>query len=262
MNLSFNHIGNHGHLGNQMFQYAFLLGMSIKHNRPFKIPPAEIYGKHYYTELRSNIDDAFNIVADREITNYPTMTERFFEFDEELFNNPPEQDINFIGYFQTEKWFAHCKDEVRKAFTFKDKYSEVAREMRAALSGEVICVHVRRTDYVNNGNHEVVGLDYYEQALKLVPQDCKVIVFTDDPEWAKVQPLFPDDRFYVSETNCPYTDMALMSLCDYHIIANSSFSWWGVWLSNSKKVVCPKTWFGPNLNHNTKDIYCEGWVKL
>ena len=262
MTFSFNHLGNHGHLGNQMFQYSFLIGMSIKHNRPLKIPPAEIYGKHYYTELRSNIDAAFNIKADREITKYPTMNQRFFEFDEELFNNPPKQNINFIGYFQTEKWFAHCKDQIRTEFTFKDKYMEVAEEMRKALSGEVISLHVRRTDYVDNRNHEVVGLEYYEEALKLVPQDCKVIIFTDDVEWAKVQPLFPDDRFYVSETDCPYTDMALMSLCDYHILANSSFSWWGAWLSNSKKVICPKTWFGPDLSHNTKDVYCEGWIRI
>jgi len=259
MTFSFNHLGNHGHLGNQMFQYAFLVGMSVKHGRPFCIPHESVFGKYYYQELRSNIYDAFDIRPIKGISRFPTVQERFFEFDSELFENPPEGDVNFLGFYQSEKWFAHCKEEIRRHFTFKPEYREVAVEMRKALSGEVISLHVRRTDYVNNGNHDCVGLDYYEKALKEVPDNLKVIIFTDDAEWAKVQPLFPDDRFFVSETNCAYTDMALMSLCDYHIIANSSYSWWGCWLGNSKKVVAPNPWFGPNLNHNTKDIYCDDW---
>lgn len=243
-----------------MFQYAMIVGMSVKHNRPFCIPHEDVFGKHYYIPLRSNIYDAFNINPTKGISSFPTITQRFFEFDEELFNNPPTQNVNFVGYFQTEKWFAHCKPTIRQEFTFKDQYSTLAEEMRRQISGEVISLHVRRTDYVNNKNHECVGLDYYEKALKEVPDNLKVIIFTDDAEWVKSQPLFPDERFFVSEINCPYTDMSLMSKCDYHIITNSSYSWWGAWLSSSKKVVAPRPWFGPNLNHNTKDIYCDGWT--
>jgi len=262
MTFSFNHIGNHGHLGNQMFQYAVLVGMGKKHNRQFCIPHPDVFGKHYYTELRSNIYDAFNINCPRGISRFPTVQERFFQFDEEFYNNPPAEDINLFGYYQSEKWFANAKDEVRAAFTFREEYLDLAKTMREQLSGEVIALHVRRTDYVNNVNHDSVTLEYYEQALAELPTEPKVIIFTDDPEWAKAQKLFPDDRFFVSETDCPYTDMALMSLCDYHIIANSSYSWWGAWLSNSKKVIAPKKWFGPALNHDTKDIYCEGWTVL
>ena len=57
--------------------------------------------------------------------------------------------------------------------------------------------------------------------------------------------------------------MCLMSLCKSHIIANSSFSWWGAWLSNSRDVVAPSTWFGPNNAHlDTKDLYCKGWTLI
>ena len=262
MTFSFNHLGNHGHLGNQMFQYAFLLGMSAKHNRPFCIPHEAVFGKHYYQKLRSNIYDAFDIDPVRGISSFPTLPEKHFHFDEDLFENPPAHDTNFVGFYQSEKWFAHVPDLIRKEFTFKSHYREVAEEMRKHLSGDIISLHIRRTDYINNANHDTITMEYYEEALKHVPDNCKVIIFTDDPEWAKVQPLFPDDRFFVSETDCPYTDMCLMSLCDYHILANSSFSWWGAWLANSKKVICTKNWFGPGLNHDTKDIYCEGWVKL
>lgn len=262
MTFSFNHLGNHGHLGNQMFQYAFLIGMAAKHNRKYCIPHENVFGKHYYQELRSNIYDAFDINPAKGISSFPTLPEAQFHFDENLFERPPVRDTNFVGFYQSEKWFAHASDLVRKEFTFKSKYMDVAKEMRKHLSGDIISLHIRRTDYINNANHDTITMEYYEEALKLVPSDCKVIIFTDEPEWAKAQPLFPDDRFFVSETNCPYTDMSLMTLCDYHILANSSYSWWGAWLSNSKKVVCTKTWFGHGLNHDTKDIYCEGWVKI
>ena len=53
-----------------------------------------------------------------------------------------------------------------------------------------------------------------------------------------------------------------MSLCSYAIIENSSFSWWGSWLANSKKTVAPKNWFGMPLSHDTKDLYRQGWIVI
>lgn len=264
MTFSFNHMGNLGHLGNQMFQYAAIVGMSKKHNRKFCIPHKSTFGKAYYTQLRSNIYDAFDIQAHGYgVSRFATVNEEHFHFDERLFNRPPTRDTNLYGFFQSEKWFAHCKTDIRHAFTFKDEYNGLAEEMRAQLSGEIIALHVRRTDYLTDPNHKALGLDYYERALAEMPSECKVVIFTDDPEWAKVQELFPDERCFVSETDCPYTDMALMSKCDYHIIGNSTFSWWGAWLSSSKKVVAPKDWFGAPLGGNDlSDLYCDGWIVL
>ena len=257
-------MGNLGHLGNQMFQYAAILGMSKKYGRPFCIPHRNSFGKFFYTELRSNIFDAFDIGAHGfGISRYATVEEAHFHFDEKLFNNPPTRDCNLYGFFQSDKWFAHCKEDVKQAFTFKPEYEEVATEMRKQLTGEIVAIHVRRTDYLTNPNHKELGLDYYERALAEMPEDARGIVFTDDPEWAKVQELFPDDRFFVSETDCPYTDMALMAKCDYHIIGNSTFSWWGAWLADSKKVIAPKDWFGAPLGGNDlSDLYCDDWTVL
>jgi hypothetical protein len=263
MTISFNYLGNLGHLGNQMFQYAALIGLSKKYNRPFCIPHEKTFGGAFYTELRSSIYEAFPIAPIKGLSRFPTVDEGQFHFNQNLFNNFPTQDINLHGFFQSDKWFSHAEDEVRDAFTFKPEYMEVAQEMRSQLSGDIVAIHVRRTDYLTNPNHEALGLDYYARALGEVPNDCTVIIFTDDPEWAKEQELFPDDRFFVSETNCPYTDMALMSLCDYHIIGNSTFSWWGAWLSESKQVIAPKDWFGAPLGgNNLTDLYCDGWKVL
>jgi len=264
MTFSFNHMGNLGHLGNQMFQYAAILGLSIKHGRKFCVPHRSTFGTAYYTELRSSIYEAFDVQANGYgISRFPTVNEKTFHFDEDLFNNPPGPECNLYGFFQSEKWFAHCKDTIREAFTFKSEYREVAEEMRKQLTGEIIAIHVRRTDYLTNPNHEALGLDYYGRALEALPETARGIIFTDDPEWAKEQELFPDERFFVSETDCAYTDMCLMSLCDYHIIGNSTFSWWGAWLSDSKKVIAPKDWFGAPLEANDlSDLYCESWTVL
>jgi hypothetical protein len=127
-----------------------------------------------------------------------------------------------------------------------------------------LSLHIRRGDFlVNSANHHNLGLDYYEKALAEFPMEVPVLIFSDDPEWCSNQELFADDRFLVAEGNSPYVDMCLMSLCEGHIIANSSFSWWGAWLANSKYVVAPSKWFGPNNAHlDIKDLYLENWVVL
>ncbi|BCV08022.1 MAG: hypothetical protein CM15mL4_0670 [uncultured marine virus] len=68
--------------------------------------------------------------------------------------------------------------------------------------------------------------------------NATVLIFSDDPAWCKEHELFSDDRFLVSDNDDQYIDLCLMTMCEKHIIANSSFSWWGAWLSNSDKISC------------------------
>ena len=127
---------------------------------------------------------------------------------------------------------------------------------------DVISLHVRRGDYVTNPNHPTQNMDYYENALSYFGNES-VIIFSDDPEWCKSQDLFSSDRFSISENNTTEFDLCLMSMCKYHIIANSSFSWWGAWLAKSKKVIAPSNWFGGSCsNKSPKDMYCDGWIVL
>lgn len=259
--ISFNHLGNHGHLGNQMFQYAAIKGLSLKHKRNFIIPPKEVFGKHYYTTLKSNIDDCFLIDSERGITNFPTIEEKQFNFDKDFFENFPSYDVNILGFFQTEKYFQHIKEEIKNDFSFKPEYFDVSSEVRSNFGKEVAFLHIRRCDYVNNLNHNSPELSYYQKALNQIPEDCEVLIFSDEPQWCKSHKLFSSDRFLISETNDPYIDLCLMTMCQYAIIACSSYSWWGAYLSNAKKVFAPSSWFGPNNLHlNTKDIYIGNWI--
>ena len=94
--------------------------------------------------------------------------------------------------------------------------------------------------------------------------DREVIIFSDDPKWCLNQELFSDDRFSVSEIGDTYIDLCLMTLCSDHIIANSSFSWWGAWLADNTKVIAPSGWFfGSNNEHlNVEDVIPKRWETI
>ena len=114
--------------------------------------------------------------------------------------------------------------------------------------------------------HPPVEAKWYAEALRLAGSGHPVVI-SDDPKWCRKQlPRhgFPEVATWISGNDAA-TDMCLMSLCDHHVIANSSFSWWGAWLnaSTDKKVVHPSRWFGPGLaDRDTRDVPCQGWIAL
>lgn len=265
MAISFNSLGNFGRIGNQMFQLASLLGIAANSNLDIIIPPKELFGAN---DLKVKLSDnnIFNTFRLQNfnigITNFHTLEERFFHFDDELFNNCPDN-INLNGYYQSEKYFKKVEHEVRRIFTFIDSIQDPCeKQFRSSFNTDVISLHVRRGDYLNYSHHPIQSNSYYENALKHLDDSLPVMVFSDDIEWCKEQKLFSSDRFIISTDNSTGTDLCLMSLCSYHIIANSSFSWWGAWLAKSKKVIAPSPWFGLPLTHDTKDLYLENWIVL
>ena len=178
-----------------------------------------------------------------------------------LFNQCPN-DISIMGYVQSEKYFSHIAESIREDFTFRSHILSPCLEMMDGV-GDAISLHVRRTDYTTNPNHTALSVKYYEKALKEFPEDTTVIIFTDDVKWCQNQELFAPDRFMIAENNPNSVDMCLMSLCKGHIIANSSFSWWGAWLAKSKKVIAPSVWFGPeNADKSTKDLIPMRWTVI
>ena len=263
MVIAFNHIGKLGQLGNQMFQYAATKGIASKLNVPFMIPDhREIFDDgigNIYTIL---LYDVFNLDGQRgtlQTQNY--IQEGDFHFQKRFFNLP-KNDASLYGFFQSCKYFKHIEDDIRKDFTFHYDIFIACKELRETVDNP-IALHIRRGDYVGKQDyHPVQPMSYYEQALKKFDIDRNVIIFSDDTKWCKEQELFESDRFIVAEDNDQFHDLCLMSMCDDFIIANSSFSWWGAWLGNRGKVVAPKQWFGKGLNHDTKDLYCDGWILL
>jgi hypothetical protein len=263
--LSFNYLGNLGRLSNQMFQYASLKGIASHRGYEFCIPPKEGFGKEdLFVNKDLNLYDIFNIENKNNIqlTQNQIVQERMHTFDEELFNTCSDN-IDLFGYFQTEKYFKHIEKEIRRDFSFNLELYENCKSFIDSLNSEIISIHIRRSDYLVNPSHPVQSLEYYKKALEQLPLDIPVLIFSDDYKWCSSQKEFSDDRFMISENSSVDADLCMMSMCNYHIIANSSFSWWGAWLASSQKIIAPKNWFdGQCIDKDVKDMEFANWSWL
>jgi hypothetical protein len=266
-------IGYNGRFGNQIFQFASTIGIARKLNYNVAFPKSNIIngilqtnadGKNFTARLDIincfDIDDKF-FVDNIEIKN--NINEKFFHFDDDLFKITDNTNID--GYLQSEKYFKHCDVEIKEILKIKEPFIEIANEIIPKKDKELVAIHVRRADYLYlDGYHSLNGVEYVNSAIKLFEDKDKYhfMVCSDDTKWC--DSVWGDnDDFTVMKTNSPYVDFTLMSLCDHHIISNSSFSWWSSYLSKNKnkKVVAPKNWFGEKmLVTNLKDLYRDEMI--
>jgi hypothetical protein len=134
-------------------------------------------------------------------------------------------------YCQDEKWFNSSAEQIKQIFRQGNPYEPIDK----------VAIHVRRGDYLkpphNSFHTDLTSTDYYEKAIEQFPDD-KFLVFSDDIEWCKTR--LNGSRFSYSEGHGEIDDLNLMMQCKGHIVANSSYSWWGAYLSDQKKVICPQ----------------------
>lgn len=252
-----------GGVGNYMFQIAVAYAYGKRFNKHVGFNCSESIGQHQHV---TTYDD--NIFKDIKLYHVPTGSRRQIDehgFHYQEFTDIPGANILLQGYFQSEKYFKDCEEDIRREFMSYD--IDVSDEVKELLDNENTCsIHVRRGDYLKfPDHHPTQSMNYYMKAIKKMPKDSVFLIFSDDIEWCKQN--FPDmpEKFRFIEGNKDYEDLYLMSHCKNNIICNSTFSWWGAWLNGNsdKTVVAPSKWFGPALSGNdTNDLYCEGWVKI
>ena len=263
-------LGKNGRLGNQMFQYATLLSLSKYHGVEAGIPENkgnvdDDYGYAHIYDAFENLSATLVTSADMSSAKYEYNAKEGidFNFDPSLFSTRDDCRIN--GYFQSELYFSMIRDDLKKEFKFSDEIigwcKNKLQDLRPNADSTMCAVHFRRGDYSGLGNvHTNLGSDYYNPAISWMTDnlpDCRFIAFSDDIQWCKDN--LPEG-FLFAETPGMFYDMCMMSMCDSHIIANSSFSWWGAWLSDcTKQVIAPRKWFGPDGPKSWDTIYCNGW---
>lgn len=259
--IGYNHLGKNGRLANQMFQYAATKGIAAKNGYEFIIPESGFENEWSDHQLFA----AFKLTSLKntgfiEGNYYKEPDNHSHIYLEDFVNNCPDN-VSLYGYFQTEKYFKHIENEIREDFTFHDSILNPCKD--AFDFDSVVSLHVRRSDYLkpqHSAHHGLCTIEYYEAALDLFDSNLPVLIFSDDIEWCKQQDIFKPERFFVSETKNNFMDLCLMTMCTHHIIANSSFSWWGAWLANSNNVVAPQKWYGPAGSHlSTQDLYLPHW---
>ena len=269
-------------LGNQMFQYAIyrklqLLGKEVKadlhyylvHPEHFQLP---IFG----IELKAATEKECQIERDEYRTFMDRLRRKIFGKRQNIVSEITSASYDFNprvfqlkrgyidGYWQSEKYFEDIEDELRKTFTFPAlndaKNENIVQKIKSTIS---ISIHVRRGDYL--GGFPIMGMDYYIPAMQYFiekyPQ-AHFYVFSNDVDWCRKN-LLGDNIDFVDWNmgDKSFIDMYLMSQCQHHIIANSSFSWWAAWLNTNpqKEVIAPRTWF---FHAATPDIHCKGWIAM
>lgn len=249
-----------GGLGNQMFQISTAVALAQRNNDIAVFDPSSHYlplqGRKCEI-YRESIFRNINFSKIESVSNF--YREPRCSYSEILYI----KNMMLHGYFQSEKYFIDFRDGIIDLFAPSEKINKYIDEKYGKILQEnsMTSVHIRRGDYLKFSNtHPLCTREYYTSCFKSLPADTSYFIFSDDPDWCANN--FKSSKFHVIHGEEDYIDLYLMSKCDNHIIANSSFSWWGAWLNNSKgkKVFAPKRWFGPS-GPPQNDIIPETWAQ-
>ena len=267
MYVTFSRLNHYGRLGNQLFQIAATIGTARENHVPFRFPP---WG--YSSCMAVSLPQAMDPIPVECVYKEP-------EFSYAPIRIQAATDLR--GYFQSEKYFANCREEILRYFTPGHRLADEIDRLREAyfhgIPREKTCsLSVRRGDYVNNRFHfDLSKTEYYLDALRLFGEEYFFLVFSDDIDWCKEffsRPAFRGFTFIFVAPTRDIADLFLLSRCGNHILANSTFCWWGAWLNPSpdKRVVAPQAWFDGEFTnrdrpfrqggfHNTCDLIPESW---
>lgn len=240
-----------GRMGNNMFMIANAFAKAVEYNKQ-----VVVYKQHV---LQGDYDYSKNIFRKVDFTD---------EYDDNRNYNPlvPSDDKHsmYVGYYQSEEYFEKYSELIK--FLFEPTYDFIKEiyQKLPFLNEEVTVISVRKGyDYLgNSGYHPTISLEYIYEALKYIPDNQHYLIMSDNIEWCKENIKLENSSF--CEGFLPHEQMWIMSLCHHYVISNSSFSWWGAYLSRNvdKVVVAPETWFGPDFRGTWNNMYCKGWIVM
>ncbi len=281
----------YGGLGNQLFQYATGYALSqrthspllidtqwyrynTKNCRPFDLKHFNIVEESYPSKKQKiyiDEDCHFFFKLYLRLKNTPAIPkfrEKFFHYDNNF--EKIDRSICLDGYWQSEKYFAAYKDDLREILTPKKTLKTIHSELLKELSRDnSVALHVRRGDYNTLDENKTLfylcSMDYYKRAVsffKDIYKDPKFFIFSDDPLWVKSSFDWLEHKRIISG-NTNLEDFSLMRKANHQIIANSTFSWWAAWLCqrDNQKVVAPSLWFKVK-DKDTKDLIPKEWHTL
>lgn len=273
-----------GGIGNQLFQYAFGRALAV-HSRQglwlcrrsfqtdylqrqyllhhFRVQattlPPFISWKLLTPGTRAfRVLDALHLIGVYEENDFSYKTDAV-----------PDKFIHYFkGHWQSHRYFSGIRMQLLQELVLSEPIVQKLRAHVGTTGEETVCVHVRRKEYLADQRYGFLGEDYYHRALKLMSErvvNARYLIFSDDMDWCRKQfeglgPL----QFVTRELGLKdYEELMMMTLCHHHIVANSSFSWWGAWLCQhpSQVVVRPADPFrDPSLYY--EDYYPDHWLTV
>jgi hypothetical protein len=289
-----------GGLGNQMFEYALGLAFSKLTGRELRLDLTDFLifrgGRTYQLDqlrgpqvtkrwgsVHTWVFLAAWIIAKRvskkvaagifKVLNVRViLTDQLFHVDQMLVNDllsDTDATLCLAGCYGIRPYLDHATDSIRNAFELTNDLSGQNKTYfeRFSKNADAISIHIRRTDYLMAGNGSpVLDMNYYMRAIHEIKQRVTNpfwVIFSDDIVWCKDAFAFLPNVIYVEgNEEAPWNDIHLIASCRHHIMANSTFSWWGAFLSRdlSGVTIYPETWFRGQ--PTTSDMVKPEWIPI
>jgi len=257
----------YGGLGNQLFQIAATISFALKHSADFVFKYEKNLGKRptYWTnflhKLLNKTSDTFLPIG------YHTITESEY-------NTAVSNRVLLDGYFQSHFFFNDYNAQLFQLFDIESHQARVTAKYQIAESS--ISVHFRRGDYKQLPDcHPILPDDYYAESIQYIltcdPTIGTIYYYCEDEDAhdierviAEFTPLFSGLSWVRMKADADWEELVCMSCSKHHVIANSSFSWWGAYFnSRPDKIVCyPAQWFGPLVPKDVSTMFPEEWIKI
>lgn len=284
-----------GGIGNQLFQFAFgralalyradelyfdlsLLTEDIPNTtpRPFKLKYLT-----NYKFFENNSIDSFNEIVKRK--KAIQIDDNFSKDQLDAFINDVEIEAIYLdGYFQNEFYFYpfldHIKNEINALLDFHYQLSGINDNKIISSTQPTVSIHIRRTDYLKPSTLRVHGIcefNYYQEALAILRSKLSYphfYLFSDDELIAEQMFSTMNEKTNISSfinnlmvQDKDLVELALISKCGHFIIANSSYSWWGSYLSKQidKIIIAPRQWYKhPGFSQQSEDIALASWIRI
>jgi hypothetical protein len=274
-------------LGNQLFMIATAYAYSLRHNKNLVLAN-NIRSKYtYWNNILYKCNGYLKNQSYKNIKSQQYYAERKFTY-----TNIPlvKKNLYMKGFFQSELYFKDYEKEIRQLFELPvDLRTFVNQQFKKWLIFDneiVVAVHIRRGDYLKlSDKHTIQPISYFNEAkqtmLDTIGGPIRFMYFSDDTDWVRKMMDIRSKDIVVSGFK-DYEDFALMQNCHHFIITNSTFSWWGAWLSKSferylkipnnvmlkdikvseKFVIAPSQWFGDKGPKNWDTVYSDKWKVL
>jgi hypothetical protein len=280
-----------GGLGNQLFCYAATKAIALDLGYEYRYYVAEFsqfnvanpicnhegsYIDQFGQEYNRYFERAFNIDIKERIFEIPKNINSKWTWNRSCITNFDDSvykisdNTHLSGFYIHPNYFAHRRREVLQWFRFQDYFLDKCRDkldriIRTTGATHVVSIHMRGGLGLRL-TRGTLDSSYYKNAIKRAIDEFSneklcLILFSDDPK--KAVRIFKNENDVVLHSGTMFEDLCLMTLCDSHIVVNSTFSWWGAWLSDQSKgvIIRPSIW--PASNKGTfapLDMFPPEWI--
>ena len=222
----------------------------------------------YFNRLRSNERNLLDTL-ERKLVNHVKVPRKLklikepieseedkLAFVDKIAKLSVEDNINYVfdGYWEDIRYVERVRDKIKENLNFTGV--KIREEYKRIIdSKDLVAIHIRRGDYIKESCSEnypryfyaYCDESYYKTAIKMIEKQVEMpffVIFSDDIDYVKKKYDSMKNKIIV-ENQKDYEDLYLMTICKHHIIANSTFSFWGAYVAKQEGIT-----IAPNIHYS------------